>query len=90
MTECNARRPRSLNACVRYAQISYNSKDVRRPWIGPLLTAGPLNLGFPEVLVIALVALLLFGTKKVGELGKGLGEGIHNFKTASRATKKRT
>ncbi|MFY9725310.1 MAG: twin-arginine translocase TatA/TatE family subunit [Bryobacteraceae bacterium] len=48
----------------------------------PLLTAGPLNLGFPEVLVIALVALLLFGTKKVGELGKGLGEGIRNFKTA--------
>ncbi|MGB9458914.1 MAG: twin-arginine translocase TatA/TatE family subunit [Bryobacteraceae bacterium] len=48
----------------------------------PLLTAGPLNLGLPEVLVIALVAILLFGTKKVGELGKGLGEGIRNFKTA--------
>ncbi len=48
----------------------------------PLLTAGPLNLGLPEVLVIALIALLLFGTKKVGDLGKGLGEGIRNFKTA--------
>jgi len=48
----------------------------------PVLTAGPLNLGFPEILVIALVAVLLFGGKKVGELGKGLGEGIRNFKTA--------
>jgi len=46
------------------------------------MTAGPLNLGFPEIMVIALVAVLLFGGKKVGELGKGLGEGIRNFKTA--------
>ena len=28
------------------------------------------------------LAVLLFGGKKVGELGKGLGEGIRNFKTA--------
>jgi sec-independent protein translocase protein TatA len=32
--------------------------------------------------VICIVAVLLFGGKKVGELGKGLGEGIRNFKTA--------
>jgi sec-independent protein translocase protein TatA len=48
----------------------------------PILTAGPLNLGFPEILMITLLALVLFGGKKVGELGKGLGEGIRNFKTA--------
>ena len=47
-----------------------------------ILTAGPLNLGFPEIVVIAIVALLLFGGKKVGDLGKGLGEGIRNFKDA--------
>lgn len=40
------------------------------------------GLGFPEIIVIALVAMVLFGGKKVGELGKGLGEGIRNFKTA--------
>ncbi len=44
--------------------------------------AGFAGLGAPEILVIAAVAVLLFGGKKVGDLGKGLGEGIRNFKTA--------
>ncbi|HUB32343.1 MAG TPA: twin-arginine translocase TatA/TatE family subunit [Bryobacteraceae bacterium] len=48
--------------------------------------AGVLGgLGGPEIIVIALVAMVLFGGKKVGELGKGLGEGIRNFKTALKA-----
>jgi sec-independent protein translocase protein TatA len=48
--------------------------------------AGVLGgLGGPEIIVIALVAIVLFGGKKVGELGKGLGEGIRNFKTALKA-----
>ena len=45
--------------------------------------AGALGgLGFPEILVICGVAVLLFGSKKIPELAKGLGEGIKNFKTA--------
>ena len=40
------------------------------------------NLGPMELVVIAGIAVLLFGGKKIGELGKGLGEGIKNFKTA--------
>jgi sec-independent protein translocase protein TatA len=35
-----------------------------------------------ELLVIVLVALLLFGGKKIPELAKGLGQGIRNFKEA--------
>ena len=38
------------------------------------------NLGPMEILVILLVALLLFGGKKIPELAKGLGQGIRNFK----------
>jgi sec-independent protein translocase protein TatA len=40
------------------------------------------SIGFPELVVILVVAVLLFGGKKLPELAKGLGEGIKNFKTA--------
>ena len=40
------------------------------------------KLGLPEVLVILAIALLLFGPGKLADLGKGLGEGIKNFKSA--------
>jgi sec-independent protein translocase protein TatA len=40
------------------------------------------KLGVPEVLVILVIALLIFGPRKIGELGKGLGEGIRGFKSA--------
>jgi sec-independent protein translocase protein TatA len=40
------------------------------------------SIGLPELLVILLVALVLFGGKKIGDIGKGLGDGIRNFKTA--------
>jgi len=40
------------------------------------------KIGLPEILVILFIALLIFGPKKLGELGKGLGEGIRNFKAS--------
>lgn len=40
------------------------------------------TLGMPELLVIGLVAVVLFGGSKMADLGKGLGEGIRNFKSA--------
>ncbi len=40
------------------------------------------SLGWPELLVIGVVFVLLFGTRKLPELGKGLGEGIKTFKAA--------
>jgi sec-independent protein translocase protein TatA len=40
------------------------------------------GLGTQEILLIAVVAVLLFGGKKIPELAKGLGEGIRNFKAS--------
>ena len=42
----------------------------------------PGKLGLPEILLILAVALLIFGPSKLADLGKGLGEGIKNFKGA--------
>ncbi len=38
------------------------------------------NLGPFEIVLIALVAIVLFGGKRIAEVGKGLGQGIRNFK----------
>lgn len=40
------------------------------------------KLGLPEILIILAIALLIFGPSKLADLGKGLGEGIRNFKSA--------
>jgi sec-independent protein translocase protein TatA len=40
------------------------------------------KIGLPELLIIVFIALLIFGPKKLGDLGKGLGEGIRNFKSS--------
>ncbi len=44
------------------------------------------NLGFPEMLLIFLVILLLFGAKKLPEIAQGLGKGIREFKKAMKDT----
>ncbi len=43
-----------------------------------------LGLRLPELLVILLVLILLFGASKLPQLGSGLGEGIKSFKKAFR------
>jgi sec-independent protein translocase protein TatA len=38
------------------------------------------NLGFTEIMVILLVVLLLFGAKRLPEVGSSIGKGIREFK----------
>ena len=48
---------------------------------------GPL--GMPELLIIALIIIILFGARRIPEVAKGLGEGIRHFKTGMRGDEPR-
>jgi sec-independent protein translocase protein TatA len=43
------------------------------------------SLGWPELLFLAAFVMLLFGARKLPEIGRGLGEGIRSFRSALRA-----
>jgi sec-independent protein translocase protein TatA len=43
------------------------------------------SLGMTELVIILVIAVLLFGGRKIPEVAKGLGEGIKNFKNALKA-----
>jgi sec-independent protein translocase protein TatA len=40
----------------------------------------PGNIGLPEIAIVLVIALLVFGPKRLPELGKSLGNGIREFK----------
>lgn len=62
-----------MDSSILYFFLKYNNMNTLH-----ILLFG--NIGFSEILVIALVVLLLFGGKKIPELMNGLGKGIKSFK----------
>jgi sec-independent protein translocase protein TatA len=42
------------------------------------------RLGVPELLIILLIVLVIFGASRLPQLGKGVGQGLKNFKDAVR------
>jgi len=42
------------------------------------------NLGVPELLIIAFLVLIFFGSKKIPEIAQGMGKGIKEFRKAAR------
>ena len=62
-----------MDSSILYSFLKYNNMNTLH-----ILLFG--NIGFSEILVIAMVVLLLFGGKKIPELMNGLGKGIKSFK----------
>jgi sec-independent protein translocase protein TatA len=43
-----------------------------------------MNLGWPEILLIVFVVLILFGAKRIPEMMRAMGQGVKEFKKATR------
>ena len=46
------------------------------------------GIGMPELIVILIIILIIFGAGKLPEIGSGIGKGIRNFKKATQDQKK--
>ena len=45
------------------------------------------GIGVPELIIIFIIVLVIFGAGKLPEIGSGLGKGIKNFRKATRELK---
>lgn len=47
------------------------------------------NIGFPEIILVLIIAMVVFGPKRLPELGRSLGEGMRGFKESLSGESKR-
>jgi sec-independent protein translocase protein TatA len=47
------------------------------------------GVGIPELIIILVIILLLFGASRLPEIGRGLGKGIKNFKESTKEEERR-
>jgi sec-independent protein translocase protein TatA len=46
------------------------------------------RIGLPELLIILVIIILIFGANRLPEIGRGIGKGIRNFKDAGKEDEK--
>jgi sec-independent protein translocase protein TatA len=46
------------------------------------------RIGLPELLIILVIIVLIFGANRLPEIGRGIGKGIRNFKDATKEDEK--
>lgn len=45
------------------------------------------GIGMPELIIILIIILIIFGAGKLPEIGSGIGKGIRNFKKSAKESK---
>jgi sec-independent protein translocase protein TatA len=55
-------------------------RGLKEPSMNVLALFGPI--GLPEMLIILVIIMLIFGASRLPEIGKGIGQGIKNFKSS--------
>ena len=76
-------------AAVRVAQPSRTAASTAEvvEFLGPSLVKGFTMLGrvgIPELIIILMIIILIFGANRLPEIGRGIGKGIRNFKDATK------
>ena len=46
-----------------------------------------MGIGIPELVIILIIIILIFGANRLPEIGRGIGKGIRNFKDATKESK---
>ncbi len=46
-----------------------------------------MGIGIPELVIILIIIILIFGANRLPEIGRGIGKGIRNFKDATKDSK---
>ena len=46
-----------------------------------------MGIGIPELVIILIIIILIFGANRLPEIGRGIGKGIRNFKDATKEGK---
>ena len=47
------------------------------------------RLGIPELVIILLIIIMIFGASRLPEIGRGIGKGIRNFKDSTKGARRR-
>jgi sec-independent protein translocase protein TatA len=74
-------------AGFRRASLADPPEEVARLVLRSVIVKGEFamgRLGLPEMVVILLIVILIFGASRLPDIGRGIGRGIKNFKDATR------
>ena len=67
---------------LRFAEIPCKSEKEPDVGVGMSLLASFMNLAGPDLIIILLIILVLFGAKKLPELARGMGQAVKEFQKA--------